>query len=330
MDYSNQIGKHILDLITKDKEVFYIICPYHIGDLIISGGLAHAINLPENKKFIKIVAIESLRKMGVHFSSVKEIEYIPNLLMNEIKNYIIKFGLYRTEQYIYGHFKLNAQNQIIWNNKLDFLQRYKDSVYELPMDTNLEKPVIANISDEDIERLNSKYVLSKKYTVVLMPYAYSIEMLDNNFWIILARSLKSKGFTVYTNVGNANESPIEDTLPIMTTFSELFYISDKIHCFIGLRSGILDFLANTKANIFCISYLEHWWYDLKRIFPNSNCQTFYYGERFIFPINNYIQNYNNDSIDMSLQISIRLKYLDNCIICLDVKSLIESILKMAS
>ena len=85
---------------------------------------------------------------------------------------------------------------------------------------------------------------------------------------------------MYTNVAGVNEVPIQGTNPIRLTFSELYYVADKVKCFIGRRSGIMDFLSFSEAEILCVLYPDHWHDDLRRNFPNKRSYSFYYAGHY--------------------------------------------------
>ena len=322
-------GKKILDSIIKsEKNTYFVICPYHIGDFLISGGLAHAIKKPKGKSNLKIIALQYLQKINVQFQGVDGFIFISQPQMNEIINYVHASENYVTQDYIYGHYKINKQNGwVISDIDFDFVQQYKHDIYNLPLNTELKKPVFKEISKPEIDKLHTDYILDKQKTIILAPYAYSEpHFLSADFWTVLTLNLKSRGFTVYTNIGNDREQSIPETLPLKTTFSELFYISDKVNCFIGFRSGILDFLAFSQAKILSINKLDRWRNDLKLIFPDSNSQTFYYTKPILDSLNYYLQIFGkSNGLDISVSATPKHKNL-NSKFCSSFNELLQNVL----
>ncbi len=97
----------------------------------------------------------------------------------------------------------------IYDDNLNFVDRYKKNVFEIPLDTPLMTPIIAAVTDENISNLYQKYILNKERTIILCPYANSLQNLDINFWIFLVRILRDKNYIVYTNVAE-NKSRLKE------------------------------------------------------------------------------------------------------------------------
>ena len=133
-------------------------------------------------------------------------------------------------------------------------------------------PLIESPTDYQKQRLHSDYVLDKKRTIVLAPYANSCANLEEAFWEKLASELIGKGYVLYTNVASSREKVISGTAPMTTTFNELIYLAEKVNCFIGLRSGIFDLLAFTNARLLYIGGSK--FYNLNWNFNHTNSVEF--------------------------------------------------------
>ena len=248
--------KQLLNYITRDKSTLYVICPFNIGDFLINGGLCHALVKRKRKQSCILIERDRFANCGLNFVGVKEVQYISQTLMNSIRHYVYATRETETDNYVYGHFQMKSnfedwKNGLIVNWKLSFVDAYKENVFSLPLDTELIPPIIENVPDISKDRLNDAYFLDKKRTVILTPYANSRRYLEESFWERLVAELKKKNkdYVIYTNVASPREKVISGTAPIVTTFPELAYIAEKVNCFIGLRSGILDLLAFTNARI---------------------------------------------------------------------------------
>lgn len=125
--------------------------------------------------------------------------------------------------------------------------------------------------------MHDNYILDKERTIILAPYANSIANLEQTFWEKLVYELakRNKDYVIYTNVAAPHEKAILGTAPIITTFQELFYIAEKVKCFIGLRSGFFDLLAFTNARFIYINKSISWLENLDVNFNHTNNKAFY-------------------------------------------------------
>ena len=250
------VGKALLKQMTADKDTLYVIYPLsnHIGDLLVDGGLCHALLKKKRKKACVLIAPEKFSKIDLNFVGVKEVQYIPKTLMELIRRYIYATREYEADNYVFGHFHMKA-NREDWkagvevNRNLPFMHRFKENVFGLPLDTEIIPPIIQKLTDAQKQRLHETYTLDKARTIILAPYANALQNLEPSFWDKLVEKLidKNKDYVIYTNTA-PNEKPIAGTTPIVTTFAELAYVAENINCFIGLRSGIFDFLVLVSPN----------------------------------------------------------------------------------
>ena len=243
--------------------------------------------------------------------------------MELIRQYIYATGEYETDNYIYGHFHAR-QGHYVWNDELSFVNRYKENVFGVPLETELIPPLIEPPTDYQKQRLHTDYVLDKKRTIILAPYANSSANLEEAFWEKLASELISKGYVLYTNVADPQEKVISGTAPIKTTFSELIYLAEKVNCFIGLRSGIFDLLAFTNARLlYIINSINCWHYNLKLNYNHLNSRAFYI-------LNAHEQEYLKTFLQQNNISSIDDLIFDNNVsgsdISLDYEHLLEKIL----
>ena len=302
MNYLLAIAQQLLRYITKDKDTLYVFCPFSIGDFLVVGGLCHALLKKKRKKACVLILADRFENSGaINFVGVKETYYIPLLLMELIKEYIYNTGEYETDNYIYGHFHRNQNGHgIAWNENLFFVNRYKENVFGLPLDTEFLLPIIDPLTDYQKQRLHETYVLDKEHTIIFAPYANSTANLEESFWEKLVAKIakKNKDYIFYTNVATPHEKVIPGTAPIMTTFSELIYIAEKVNCFIGLRSGLFDLLAFTNARLCVVNPFIMWFYDLHLNYNHTNSKAFYLASApEQAQIQDFMQQNNLTSID---------------------------------
>ena len=291
---------------TRDKDTLYVICPFNIGDFLINGGLCHALLKRKRKKTCVLIEKERFADSGLNFVGVKEVQYIPQTLMDIIRQYIYATREYETDNYVYGHFQMiknfeDWNTGLIRNENLPFVSDYKETVFKLPLDTELIPPIINTPTDFQKQRLHESYVLDKGRTIILTPYANSTANLEESFWARLVSELKQKNkdYVIYTNVASPRAKVITGTTPIVTTFTELFYLAEKVNCFIGLRSGILDLLAFTNARLLYVNNSINWKADLNINFNHTNSRAFYIASASDqMSIKNFMQQNNINSISI--------------------------------
>jgi len=85
-------------------------------------------------------------------------------------------------------------------------------------------------------------------TIILAPVSNSAPPPDIDAWVLIARGLLKRGFSVATNCG-PKEEPVPGTVALRVSISELFAISELAGRVIIGRSGICDVLSCAKAQL---------------------------------------------------------------------------------
>ncbi|MCH5264461.1 MAG: hypothetical protein J1F02_01075 [Lachnospiraceae bacterium] len=88
--------------------------------------------------------------------------------------------------------------------------------------------------------------LVKGKTVILSPYAVSMNLLPEKFWEEIARRLLAAGFAVYTNCGG-EEQEIPGTKRLFFEYSISVPVMDYCGYYIGLRSGFTDIISGSSC-----------------------------------------------------------------------------------
>ena len=268
---------------SANKDYLYLFCPKGIGDYLITAGLSHALEEKLHKKATILIVREKIKRLGVIFPNIAETLAYPTDFMASTTTWFHETRNYVMDNFIYANFHYKDKKPIM-NDKLNIIDRFKENVLDIPPDTPFWSPIVITADKDTVSALHEKYILDKERTVVLVPYAVTYHKLtkrtNESFWKNMAARLKDKGYIVYTNVNGLDEKPIEGTEPITTTFSELYYISDKVKCFVGVRSGIFDFLAMSDAKLFNIIPFGNWFWDIALIYPESNSITYHYTKEF--------------------------------------------------
>lgn len=293
--------KNFIKELTPKKDLLYIIQPCSVGDFFYTGGLSLAVQKRKHKRATVLIVKERLKNLGVTYENFSDIVYIPNDTMNVVMQYFYATGDYEGDNYIYGHFHKPQQGGgFIWDETLNFIDRYKKDVFKIPMDTPYAKPIVPKISDENIAELHKKYILDKKRTIIMAPHANSMKSFDIRFWMFLALVLIEKNYIIYTNTDGLSEQSVPGTEPMTINFRELHYLSDKVRCFIGTRSGIFDFLALTYAKTINIAQFPQWYYRLSENVPECHDHTFFNAIDYMLPIKGY---FNKDNVTAQIKLS---------------------------
>ena len=292
-----------LSKILDKEDTLYVFCPYHIGDLLGAGGFVDAAKKMRGKSHAIIFASERVQSMGVSFPGVDKIIYWDQDFLDMLAKYIYTTGRYETHNYIYGHFYRTKDGVCVMNFDINFIEGFRP-VFKLSPTAPFLSPTVAEPSEEEMKKIYNDFVIDKKHTVILAPYAKSLPDLPTDLWVNLVKSMQEKGFIVYTNVAPQGETPIAGTKPFSASLTALFALSDKIRAVIDYRSGLFDYLAFSNAKILCISPfpgpIPVWIFSLPLLYPNSDSHMFYYAEEFIKPISEY---FCNSGVEAVLKIS---------------------------
>lgn len=153
--------------------------------------------------------------------------------------------------------------------RLNFVDCYEEFIFSQKISKmNLRFNLSSTLNEDEINELG----IIKGMSIIISPYAKSIQQLPEYFWIELSNRLTKLGFNVYTNCNGNYELPIRGTKRISFTLEKAVSILDYAGLFIGLRSGFCDIISSSKCEKVVIysrtqhqyiSNLEH--YSLKKV-----------------------------------------------------------------
>lgn len=278
--------ENFLAEITQNNDWLYLLAPFSIGDFLIAGGLSYAAQAKKNKSATVLIAQDRMKNLGITFENVVGTIYLPIDLINAVGTFITATENYERDNFFYGNYKIGDERA--YDDSINAVDRFKRYVFDLPLSTPLMPPIVEPLTDEKIYNLHEKYFLNRERTIILLPYAKTFETLDINFWIRLVKIFADKNYIVYTNVAE-DEQPVAGTEPLNVNFAELNFIADKVKCFIGLRSGVFDFLGMTDAKIFCLLKFAMWDWDIKFLYGHDNGRTFYDAVQYKKPLEDYLK-----------------------------------------
>lgn len=101
----------------------------------------------------------------------------------------------------------------------------------------------------------------KVHSVILSPYAKSVQELPGHIWRDIIENFRSEGYTLYTNaVGD--EATLPGTIRLSVPIGELPATAEKAGTFIGIRSGLCDVLRYTKCRKIAL-YPDYFYSDTR-------------------------------------------------------------------
>lgn len=276
------LADKFIKTLTNDKKILYIIGAASMGDNIIACSLITEVLKRKKKKAAVLIALDRYRHMDIDFVGVIDKIFISDEIMRMIRVHILKNEKYESDNYIFAHPPLISKtNEYVPFDGLPLVDYYKMRVLKIPIDSRMYMPFSSGLSKNALEEIHSKYIIDDKRTIVLIKYARDRKMLSDDFWQNLVRIISKQGYIIYTNVNpDLGEVPVENTMPMFTTLSEIQYISNKVKCFIGLRCGLLDLLCTTKAKVIAIDNELNNDCELERSFSECDCKTMYYWHNY--------------------------------------------------
>lgn len=298
LKYRNNIefGKKLLKTLTNDKNYYYVLINQGIGDSVIVASYAYYLEKKYNKKLAFIVP-------NSHAGVIEKFRYIKRIVpcdkksLEKIVLYISSTKNYETNKYKYAFFNMKISKNGIrnwssayWDKKLLLSDRYKKFVFNQEENYKMKKSSILNDTGKK-EKILKKYSLTEK-SIIIMPYAYSVNQISNEMWERLVSILTKKGYKIFTNIGNNDlEKPIINTKALNISLSDLYDISNDIEYFISLRSGVCEFLALSSTKMIVLNDNEknyEKWDDVNIFSKNKTVK------------NIYMNNKNCDTIIMEI------------------------------
>lgn len=236
-----------------EENRLYILCPYGIGDTLFVASLVKSYKIYYNEqREVYLIVKENQRMIADWFSDIDG-KIVSSSLADALNTYCIANQLWRSANFIYGHFRKDIYGGPCRNleNK-DPFSLYKRNIFDLPMECSYEVPDIKN------EIKESPYAIGRN-DIILMPYAASVALIPKVFWETLAEFLRKNGYGLYTNVKDDTEQPIKGTALLTGDLDCLIALCKRSYAVISLRSGICDVLAFTSTRLFVIDTDEYYY-----------------------------------------------------------------------
>lgn len=207
----------------------------------------------ESKEIYKYV----LTVIGVPARKVTELFHVENVEQLTLKESNALIRLYKIL-----HDKVNLRINVLhyhpmelyYDEYIGYLRNYRGlnffdmmSLFVFEGAAQKALPDKNSYSEERIEQLFRKYRLKKDSTVLLAPYANSLNGFSIDFWEKLASSLNKRGYRVCTNSFGLNEPPIKETCGVSIQYKDLIEFVERAGAIISLRSGLCDIISSAKC-----------------------------------------------------------------------------------
>lgn len=239
-------------LVDWEHKQSLFLCPYSgTGDIYLIGlYLKKYITLHQIKSYVIVVCSQTCRKVAELFGFQANV--LSNEEMWEIITYTRAIGLNKSNTYILNDSFEN--NTIITRLRgykgIDFNTMFAKCVFQMDKQIKPDK-----IFQKNADLFFEEYHLKKGKTVLLSPYANTMNLLTPKFWEHIAEKLVNIGYSVCTNVASKDEQTIKGTRGIFIPYNMIIDFLNKAGYFIGLRSGLCDIISSTTAKL-CILYQQ--------------------------------------------------------------------------
>lgn len=232
------------------------------GDVFITSSLVPAWAEKEQvSRYVVTVIGKSAYKVAKMFP-IENVEILSQRDTEDLIHYLQTIG--ETEPNIEVlHFSPFAFHQRIMESLLgvngsSFLDMYMDITFRgLSRDNML--PSETQTTPDEIDEIFKTNGLTPGKTVLLVPYANTINLLRWQFWDTLAYELTKKGYTVCTNCDYPKEREVRGTIPLFLRYNQLKQFVETAGTIIQLRSGLTDLLYNCKCKNYVLYPIENYY-----------------------------------------------------------------------
>ena len=242
-------GEKIYSRIKKKYGVdsYLVLCPYPgTGDAYIAAmNMKTYAQVHQISKIVWIVIGKPNQKI-IQLFGYNNIEMISQHEMHSLVKFLLLLGVDETKILLahpsspYMHYGINDMMRNYGG--LDFADMYSYGVFELP-NTDKVHAEFACKSDY-VEKIIKKNQLPKGKTVIIAPYANTLDSLPGWFWRKLVENLKNKGYCVLTNCNGTTEPVVCGTKGVFIPYKDLKLFLEYCGYFIGVRSGLCDIISS--------------------------------------------------------------------------------------
>ena len=264
--------KKVISLKRKNRDSLIFFALSGLGDVCYCLSVAKALKNQGGKKMV-LFTNEYLYPLVRCYSFIDEVNVLSAEDIDLIKKASEEFSnvfVYNKLSKITGVFVCNPLTEDMYenlsknsgeSNYIEILQKYVFSKPEL-----LAYPVIEK------SELNELDFNCHEKTVIINPFSNSLSLKDESVYSEIIGLLKSKGYTVYTNIIN-NQKPLCGTLELRCNLIELYNLSKRVKLFVSIRSGILDFCIGSGGKFLVLYNGDIWQGNFKKAYSLTGWKT---------------------------------------------------------
>lgn len=244
-NYKTEIEKLYLGFETynklKEDDPLVIFPPTALGDIFVGG-----LSFPEymkkrNLKSIKVVVSSIGAYKVVQLFKIKNTTIISEDKMDALVKFIF-FSNVGKEDIICswgGTFWFMSTYM-----KIPFAKYCAKFFFVLGNEYKMQFPCIVDRNLDEIELENKGLV--KEKTVILAPYANTVDELPFQFWEHLAKRLTDLKYVLITNV-ISNQKPVKGSLGLEIPLNQIGSYLEYAGYFISIRSGLCDVVGRSNC-----------------------------------------------------------------------------------
>lgn len=232
------------------QDTLIVICRGATGDVYINGlFLKEYMKFKRIRNYVLVGDAKGLKRILELFEvdnksyplSFVEVEQLQKLMMVCNPDNLIDIFPWQHTLYV-------NRCRIRMTDRFNFMDTYIYYVYEGKV--TREKWMLPKFQDID-ENAKGQYAkagIERDKTVIIAPFAYSINNLPVWFWDKIANELIELGYKVFANINPTIEiNPFENMKSLYCTFQESVPLLEYAGYFIGLRSGFCDIISSAKC-----------------------------------------------------------------------------------
>lgn len=244
------------------KDEICLICPAGIGDTYFTCSLINEIKKKYKTNISVLIKKEHLAIAMAFKKDIKSIFFFDSESIKFTKLFSLKFS---PSKFFYSHpgMLFFPRKLRILGYKINLLDLYK-LLFNLDKDSELTKP---NFKKINIANKNKRQVF-------LAPESSTANEISADLWFNLYKLFNELGYEVLINSNKAKFNFNKKAK--FYNLEELPAILENCKYFISSRSGICDWIAETKVNKIII-YNNHVWYD-GTIFDGSSFNMMGFGK----------------------------------------------------
>ncbi len=234
------IYNKIRRMVSIDETQWAFVCNAHLGDTYLLAALMPDFLSKTNSKEAVFIGYEwakclfSQFDMNFRFITVDK---APSIYWNAYSRFLIKFkkgNVLPGQCSSINPFRIKSNKQML--RDFSILTLHSDDIIAAKPKNSHHTP---DYSNKYAYKFNEK-------AAILFPYSYTVKMIPLDFWKRVAENLTKTGYSVLFNIG-PNEEKINGYQSVSLDLCELSEITESVSLIIGMRSGIIDLISNTKT-----------------------------------------------------------------------------------